>query len=104
MLRRFIIKAHPSQLELPPITCEMLLEIFPFGLIIRNDPKRNEMLITGAGEKLIEAWMANNDYQSPEILINSVVTDYFKLRRPTGILFNWATVRDVIDLLSMIGV
>lgn len=31
MAKQFHIQAHPSQLNLPPVTTEMLLELFPFG-------------------------------------------------------------------------
>jgi guanylate cyclase len=90
MIKKINIEAHPSQLSLPKITCEMLLQMFPFALIINKS-----MRISGAGEKLVEAWQAANNNESPDILISSLVTDYFKLRRPTGINFNFSTVRDV---------
>lgn len=90
MIKKINIEAHPSQLSLPKVTCEMLLELFPFALIINKD-----MRISGAGEKLVEAWVAAHHNETPDILIGSFVTEYFKLRRPTGINFNFATVRDV---------
>jgi hypothetical protein len=31
MAKQFHIQAHPSQLNLKPVTSEMLLELFPFG-------------------------------------------------------------------------
>lgn len=31
MAKQFHIQAHPSQLNLKPVTTEMLLDLFPFG-------------------------------------------------------------------------
>lgn len=36
--------------------------------------------------------IVQNPQKKPEIFIGSAVTDCFKLRRPKGIDFNWATV------------
>lgn len=55
----------------------------------------SEMLIVAAGNNLIEAWSANNDHKHPNLLIGSPIGQFFKLRRPTGIMFDFATVRDV---------
>ena len=33
MAKQLHIQAHPSQLNLAPVTSEMLLELFPFGKI-----------------------------------------------------------------------
>jgi hypothetical protein len=55
----------------------------------------SEMNVVTAGNNLIEAWSANNDHRHPNELLGSKITKYFKLRRPTGIVFNFENVRDV---------
>lgn len=87
MRKRIHIEAHPSQLQLTPVDSSMLLDLFPFALILNE-----KMQITAAGEKLIESWMLNNVSCSPTELMGSNVTDFFKLRRPTGITFTWENV------------
>lgn len=54
-----------------------------------------EMLIVAAGNNLIEAWSANNENKHPNILIGSPITQFFKLRRPTGIVFDFENVKSV---------
>ena len=88
MAKRVHIRAHPSQLQLKPVNSQILLELFPFAIILNE-----EMRITAVGEKLIESWMLNNVSRSPLELLGAKVTDYFKLRRPTGITFTWNTVK-----------
>lgn len=60
------------------------------GMIINH-----EMQIVAAGNNLIESWSSNNDNKHPNELIGCKITKYFKLRRPTGIVFNFENVRDV---------
>lgn len=55
----------------------------------------NEMRIVAAGNNLIESWSSNNDNKHPNELMGSKITKYFKLRRPTGIVFDFTNVRDV---------
>ncbi|CAG9806452.1 unnamed protein product [Chironomus riparius] len=81
------MKTHPSQVLLKPVTTEMLLELFPFGMILNC-----EMKIVAAGNNLIESWSSNNDNKHPNELIGSKITKYFKLRRPTGIVFDFSNV------------
>ncbi|XP_058812767.1 soluble guanylate cyclase 89Db-like isoform X1 [Topomyia yanbarensis] len=88
MRKRIHIEAHPSQLQLAPVNSGLLLDLFPFALILNE-----QMEITAAGEKLIESWMLNNVSCSPTELMGSKVTDYFKLRRPTGITFTWENMK-----------
>ncbi|XP_053698579.1 soluble guanylate cyclase 89Db-like [Sabethes cyaneus] len=88
MRKRIHIEAHPSQLQLAPVDSSLLLDLFPFALILNE-----QMQITAAGEKLIESWMLNNVNCSPTELMGSKVTDYFKLRRPTGITFTWENMK-----------
>ncbi|KAG4074461.1 hypothetical protein HA402_015750 [Bradysia odoriphaga] len=87
MSKRINLKAHESQLNLEKVDSGVLLELFPFALILDHD-----MRIKGAGEKVFESWIVQNPQKKPEIFIGSAVTDCFKLRRPKGINFNWATV------------
>ncbi|XP_049530693.1 soluble guanylate cyclase 89Db-like [Anopheles darlingi] len=94
MQRRVHIKAHPSQLQLAPVNSMILLNLFPFALIL-ND----EMKITAVGEKLIESWMLNNGNRSPTELIGAKVTDHFKLRRPSGITFTWENIKRLQTVL-----
>ena len=60
------------------------------GMILNS-----EMKIVAAGNNLIESWSSNNDNKHPNELIGSKITKYFKLRRPTGIVFDFSNVRDV---------
>lgn len=67
--------------QLPPIPRSVLLRMFPFGMLLNE-----EMRIIGAGEKLLQAWGGKDS------ALNKPVSELFKLRRPKGIAFNWATV------------
>lgn len=87
MAQRVNMKAHPSQLDLPTVESKVLLELFPFALILDK-----EMRISCAGEKIVETWILQNPNKPPHIFIGSYVMDNFKLRRPKGIVFNWTTV------------
>ncbi|XP_055617436.1 soluble guanylate cyclase 89Db-like isoform X1 [Toxorhynchites rutilus septentrionalis] len=88
MRKRVHLEAHPSQLQLPDVDSTLLLELFPFAIILNE-----QMRITAAGEKLIESWMLNNVNRSPTEIMGSKVTDHFKLRRPTGITFTWENMK-----------
>lgn len=87
MAQRVNVKAHPSQLQLGKVDSHVLLELFPFALILDHD-----MCITNAGEKIIETWILQNPKKPPQLFLGSHITDIFKLRRPKGISFNWQTV------------
>lgn len=67
--------------RLPAFECSLLLELFPFGIIINPD-----MNVVGIGEKLAEIWRGRSD------VLNRPITSFFKLRRPKGITFSWKTV------------
>lgn len=90
MSKRVNIEAHPSQMSLEQVDSNVLLELFPFAIILDHD-----MRITRTGEKLFETWIVQNPNRNPEQFFNSPVTKYFKLRRPKGILFNWKTVNQM---------
>lgn len=87
MAERVNIKAHPSQLSLPKVDSNVLLELFPFAIILDHD-----MRISKCGEKLLETWIQQNPNKKPSTFFNSCVTNQLKLRRPKGIDFNWSTV------------
>ncbi|XP_012250694.1 soluble guanylate cyclase 89Da-like [Athalia rosae] len=87
-------KNVPMGRQLPPIPCTILLRLFPFGVLLNKN-----MCIIGAGEKLLQAWGGKTS------VLNTSVTELFKLRRPKGIVFNWANViylRSVLFELELI--
>lgn len=87
MAKRVNIRAHPSQMQLEKVDSKVLLELFPFALVLDH-----QMCISSAGEKIIETWILQNPKKPPQLFIGSPITDIFKLRRPKGISFNWQTV------------
>lgn len=87
MENRVNISPHPSQLKLESITTDLLLRLFPFAFILDHD-----MRVCGAGDKIMEAWSANNKFCAPSSMMGIKLTDYFKIRRPLGIIFDWETV------------
>lgn len=68
-----------------PFPCSLLLELFPFGIILNP-----EMNIMGIGEKLVEIWKG-------EDVLNKPVSRFFKLRRPKGIIFSWKNVTKIYN-------
>ena len=87
MSKRINVQAHSSQLELGTFDSQLLLSLFPFALILDRD-----MIITSAGEKIIETWIVQNPSKPPHLFLGSCVIDLFKLRRPKGITFKWDTI------------
>lgn len=87
MAKRVNVQAHASQLKLPQVDSQVLLELFPFALFLDR-----EMCITQAGEKIIETWILQNPKKPPQLFLGSSITEIFKVRRPKGINFNWRTV------------
>ncbi|XP_034936653.1 soluble guanylate cyclase 89Da-like isoform X1 [Chelonus insularis] len=77
----------PIGQELAPVSCGLLLRLFPFGVVMNS-----EMRIEGAGEKLLQVWGGNSS------ILNRHICEIFKLRRPKGISFSW---RNVIYLYSV---
>lgn len=94
MARKIHAEIHPSQKMLKDITMDLLFELFPFALLIDR-----EMKICGAGEKIVDAWSANNNNKAPNLLMGTQVTQSFKVRRPTGISFDWETVNNLTTVL-----
>lgn len=93
MDRRVHIEAHPSQLALKNINTDLLLQLFPFALLLDRDMK-----VCGAGEKIVEAWSINNN-KNPKEMLGVLLTDYFRIRRPLGIEFDWDTVLHLTTVL-----
>lgn len=87
MAKRVNMRVHPSQLELGKTDSHVLLELFPFALILDHD-----MCIQSAGEKVIETWILQNPNKPPQSFWGSRLVEIFKLRRPKGINFDWETV------------
>lgn len=87
MAERVNVKAHPSQLSLPKVDSNVLLELFPFAIILDHN-----MRISKCGEKLLETYIQQNPHKKPSTFYDGCVTSHMKLRRPKGIDFNWATV------------
>lgn len=87
MAKRVNVSAHPSQLELGQVDSQILLELFPFAVILDRD-----MRITRAGEKILETWILQNPSRPPQSFWGSRLVDIFKLRRPKGLRVEWNTV------------
>lgn len=77
---------HPERRLLGSVSCDLLLQLFPFGLLF--GPK---MTIMGLGEKLIE--VSKGTIGGGRGMLNDPVTDHFKVRRPRGAPFTWNNVR-----------
>lgn len=87
MAKRVNVRAHPSQLELGHVDSNILLELFPFAVILDHD-----MRISRAGEKILETWILQNPSRPPTSFWGSRLVDIFKLRRPKGLRVDWSTV------------
>lgn len=90
MTNRVNKKPEESQLGFPNVTTELLLELFPFGILINKEVK-----ISGYGEKLAEAFINANYKEPPDVMIGSFVTEYFEIRRPLEIDFTFETLKNV---------
>lgn len=85
--KRVNVLAHSSQLELGHVDSNILLELFPFAVILDHD-----MRISRAGEKILETWILQNPSKPPTSFWGSRLVDIFKLRRPKGLRVDWSTV------------
>lgn len=70
--------ANSEKCDLAPVSCHLLLELFPFAVLI--DSKLN---IAGVGLKFVEI--------TKKSMLRNPLTRHFRIRRPTGIHFTWAT-------------
>ncbi|XP_076255193.1 soluble guanylate cyclase 89Da-like isoform X2 [Rhynchophorus ferrugineus] len=64
--------------KLPPFNCDLLLQLFPFGIIFNPS-----LAIVGCGEKLTQVAGGHGK------LLGQPIVKYFRLRRPKGITFTW---------------
>lgn len=87
MAKRVNVVAHPSQLELGNVDSDILLELFPFAVVLDHN-----ICIIRAGEKILETWILQNPSKLPETFWGSRLVDVFKLRRPKGIRVDWKTL------------
>lgn len=78
--------AHKQTRQLEAFSYDLLLKLFPFAFIITP-----AMVISGAGEKLIEI------SGGKQKLLGQAVTKYFRLRRPKGIPFTWKNVSGKVE-------
>nr|CAD7455710.1 unnamed protein product [Timema tahoe] len=77
-------KSNLERLELPPVSCSVLMKMFPFGLVYNKDMK-----VLAVGEKLLQV------YGDPDAILGRPITDNFKLRRPRGVPFTWKNTLDL---------
>ncbi|XP_058791395.1 soluble guanylate cyclase 89Db-like isoform X2 [Phymastichus coffea] len=75
---------RPVGRELPPVSCSLLLGLFPFAVVLDRD-----MRIVDAGDKLLQAWAGGSTLSGKQ------APDVFKLRRPKGVSFTWDNVMDL---------
>ncbi|KAK5650377.1 hypothetical protein RI129_001406 [Pyrocoelia pectoralis] len=71
-------KSHMQTTLLTPVPCEMLLSLFPFGILINSSMK-----VVGIGDKLAQVW------GNREEILGDAVTSHFRIRRPKGVSFTW---------------
>lgn len=69
----------------PALPCKLLLELFPFGIIVNPDMK-----ILGSGDKFIDIWRGEDTF------LNKSIEQFFTLRRPKGITFSWKNVSKIL--------
>ena len=81
----------PIGRELAPVSCSLLLRLFPFGVVVNKD-----MCILGVGGKLLQAWGNSSS------ILDKHVSEIFKLRRPKGITFSWGNVRYLSSFKSSV--
>lgn len=87
MAKRVNVRAHSSQLDLGHVDSKLLLDLFPFAIVLDHD-----MCISRAGEKIIETWILHNPSKPPQSFWGSQLVDIFKLRRPKGLRVDWKTL------------
>uniref|UniRef100_A0A1A9VS86 guanylate cyclase n=1 Tax=Glossina austeni TaxID=7395 RepID=A0A1A9VS86_GLOAU len=85
---------HQSQLELAPVDLNILLDFFPFTIVLNRDMK-----ITYAGEKIVETWILHNPDEDPTSFIGSKLVQHFKCRRPKDIPMEWDDVTQMRTVL-----
>uniref|UniRef100_T1GUN1 guanylate cyclase n=1 Tax=Megaselia scalaris TaxID=36166 RepID=T1GUN1_MEGSC len=94
MRNRVNIEAHSSQLRLPSLDIQVLIDLFPFTLVLDRN-----MTIVNAGEKVIETWIIHNPGKNPKSFIGSKITEHFRCRRPKETKFEWDVIIDMRAVL-----
>lgn len=94
MRNRINVVPHPSQLQLPNVDTKVLIDLFPFTLILDRS-----MNISYAGEKVIETWIIHNPGKNPKGFIGSSIVDHFRCRRPKGTRFEWDIIIEMKAVL-----
>lgn len=94
MARKVYADVHPSQLALKPTSVDFLFHLFPFALLLDR-----ELAICGAGEKIVEAWVTANNRKAPKLMLGTLLSDSFKIRRPKGTKFAWDTIMKSMNVL-----
>ncbi|CAG9858831.1 unnamed protein product [Phyllotreta striolata] len=72
---------------LTPFSSELLLDLFPFCLIIDEN-----MNIIACGKRFLEIWKGKENF------FDKPIANYFRLRRPKGISFTW---KNTLNLQSV---
>nr|CAD7193906.1 unnamed protein product [Timema douglasi] len=118
-------KSNLERLELPPVSCSVLMKMFPFGLVYNKDMKvlavGEKLLQVGALvdctsrpgvdkpvdgrscgnfqsnliEHLLNIWGNHKVYGDPDAILGRPITDNFRLRRPRGVQFTWKNTMDL---------
>nr|CAD7425198.1 unnamed protein product [Timema monikensis] len=118
-------RSNLERLELPPVSCSVLMKMFPFGLVYNKDMK-----VLAVGEKLLQVgirgdfrfrpgvdkpvdgrscgnfqstlienllniWGNHKVYGDPDAILGRPITDNFRLRRPRGVQFTWKNTMDL---------
>lgn len=85
--------SHLQTTKLKPFPCELLLNLFPFGMLINP-----AMEIIGVGERLVQVWSEKSS------ILGHPVTQYFRMRRPKGISFTWknVSIKSYLQKLSVL--
>nr|CAD7255810.1 unnamed protein product [Timema shepardi] len=93
-------KSNLERLELPPVSCSVLMKMFPFGLVYNKDMK-----VLAVGEKLLQVGTRGDCtsrpgadkpvYGDPDAILGRPITDNFRLRRPRGVQFTWKNTMDL---------
>lgn len=74
--------AKSKDAGLPSVSASVLLQLFPFGVLLDKNMK-----VISAGEKVIGAWGGPK-----ESFLGQPVTDLFRVRRPKGAPFDFNSV------------
>ncbi|XP_067617645.1 soluble guanylate cyclase 89Da-like [Eurosta solidaginis] len=94
MAKRVNVVAHPTQQILPKVNIDVFLDLFPFTVVLNRD-----MIITSAGEKIIDTWILHNHGKNPDQFFGSPLMNIFKCRRPKDIPITWDQIIQMHSVL-----